>query len=288
MNAITQLHHPLMRKIKEIIGTMYSLRPRSKMFQKKAIINLYAVVEINHCSMPHEAHSAVSLPASAFPPDTPQGPREPPVLSMCCAALSHSSGSNVIPWTTAHQAPLFTGFLARVLEWVAISSSRRFSGLRDQTSASGVSCIGRQVLYHCAPWEAPIKHLYPQKSPAPRLAKTDWHREWQSQLMGVKTYQSELPKTQIWCPLIKSKFLILAHGIPTKSASTYLCNPFHSSFPVLLCPYFTSHTPTILEYFESSEQWFSKEGNFAIHTHTHTHTCTFRNSDDISDCHKQS
>ena len=94
MNAITQLHHPLMRKIKEIIGTMYSLRPRSKMFQKKAIINLYAVVEINHCSMPHEAHSAVSLPASAFPPDTPQGPREPPVLSMCYAALSHSSGSN--------------------------------------------------------------------------------------------------------------------------------------------------------------------------------------------------
>ena len=61
MNAITQLHHPLMRKIKGIIGTVYSLRPRSKMVQKKAVINFYAVVEINHCSMPHEAHRGVSL-----------------------------------------------------------------------------------------------------------------------------------------------------------------------------------------------------------------------------------
>ena len=94
MNAITQLHHPQMRKIKEIIGTMYSLRPRSKMFQKKAVINLYAIVEINHCSVPREAHRAVSLPMNAFPLDTPQGPRELPVLSMCCAVLSHSVVSN--------------------------------------------------------------------------------------------------------------------------------------------------------------------------------------------------
>lgn len=61
MNAITQLHHSLMWKIKGIIGTMYSLRPRSKMFQKKAVINFYAVVEINQCSVPHEAHRGVSL-----------------------------------------------------------------------------------------------------------------------------------------------------------------------------------------------------------------------------------
>ena len=61
MNAITQLHHPLMRKIKGIIGTMYSLRPRSKMFQKKAIINFYAVAEINQCSIPHDAHIGVRL-----------------------------------------------------------------------------------------------------------------------------------------------------------------------------------------------------------------------------------
>ena len=37
---------------------------------------------------------------------------------------------------------------ARILEWVAISSSRGSSRPRDQTCASYVSCISRRVLYH--------------------------------------------------------------------------------------------------------------------------------------------
>ena len=37
---------------------------------------------------------------------------------------------------------------AGILEWVAISYSRRSSQTRDQTHISHVSCIGRQVLYH--------------------------------------------------------------------------------------------------------------------------------------------
>ena len=36
---------------------------------------------------------------------------------------------------------------ARILEWIAISSSRGSSWSRDQTWVSWVSCIGRQVLY---------------------------------------------------------------------------------------------------------------------------------------------
>ena len=43
---------------------------------------------------------------------------------------------------------------ARILEWVAISSSRVSSPPRDRTRVSCVSCIGRQILYHCATWEA--------------------------------------------------------------------------------------------------------------------------------------
>ena len=47
----------------------------------------------------------------------------------------------VTPWTVACQAPLSMGILqARILEWVAISFSRRSSRLRDRTH---VSCIGR-------------------------------------------------------------------------------------------------------------------------------------------------
>jgi len=41
--------------------------------------------------------------------------------------------------------------LTRILEWFAISFSRGSSRPRDQTH---VSCIGRQILYHCATWEA--------------------------------------------------------------------------------------------------------------------------------------
>ena len=37
---------------------------------------------------------------------------------------------------------------ARILEWVAISSSKRSSRPRDQAHISYVSCIGRRVLYH--------------------------------------------------------------------------------------------------------------------------------------------
>ena len=54
---------------------------------------------------------------------------------------------------------------ARVLEWVAISSSRASSLARDQTWVSCISCIGRQILSHCATWndvviqQALIKHL---------------------------------------------------------------------------------------------------------------------------------
>ena len=36
--------------------------------------------------------------------------------------------------------------LARILEWVAISSSRGYSQPRDQTHVSCVSCMGRQIL----------------------------------------------------------------------------------------------------------------------------------------------
>ena len=38
---------------------------------------------------------------------------------------------------------------ARILEWVAMPSSRGYSQPRHQTHISHVSCMGRWVLYHC-------------------------------------------------------------------------------------------------------------------------------------------
>ena len=42
----------------------------------------------------------------------------------------------------------------KILEWLATSSSGRSSQSRDETHVSCVSCIGRQILYHWATWEA--------------------------------------------------------------------------------------------------------------------------------------
>ena len=45
-------------------------------------------------------------------------------------------------------------FHARILERVAISYPRGSFWSRDWTHVSCVSCIGRQILYHCNTWEA--------------------------------------------------------------------------------------------------------------------------------------
>ena len=45
---------------------------------------------------------------------------------------------------------------ARILECVAISSSGGSSQPREQTQVSCISCIGRQILYYCATWEAQL------------------------------------------------------------------------------------------------------------------------------------
>jgi len=43
----------------------------------------------------------------------------------------------------------FHGILqVRIVEWVAMSSSRGSSQPRDQTHISYISCVGRLVLYH--------------------------------------------------------------------------------------------------------------------------------------------
>ena len=45
-------------------------------------------------------------------------------------------------------------FPAGILDWVAISSSRGSSQLRDRTRVSCHSCLGKRILYHLATWES--------------------------------------------------------------------------------------------------------------------------------------
>ena len=59
-----------------------------------------------------------------------------------------------LPGSSAHGI-----FQARILEWVAISSSRGSSRPWDQTLVSCISCIGRWIHHHCTTWETPFAYL---------------------------------------------------------------------------------------------------------------------------------
>ena len=54
--------------------------------------------------------------------------------------------------------------LARILEWVAMPSSKGSFWPRDLTRSSYSSCIGRQILYPLRTWELLILPLCPVKS----------------------------------------------------------------------------------------------------------------------------
>ena len=72
-----------------------------------------------------------------------------PVIAQPCLTFCNPMDSS-LPGSPVH------GILqARILEWVATSSSRGSSWLRDKTCISCTSCIGRQILYHRTTWEAP-------------------------------------------------------------------------------------------------------------------------------------
>ena len=45
-------------------------------------------------------------------------------------------------------------FWAIILEWLPFPTPGEFSWTRDQSQASCVSCIGKWILYHWAPWDA--------------------------------------------------------------------------------------------------------------------------------------
>ena len=93
------------------------------------------------------------------PPSTPHC--LPSCLSLCLLYKDIIQVCSVVPnplwppWTVTHQPPLSIGLSqARILQWVAISSSMGSSWLRDQTHISCISCTGRWILYRWTTWEA--------------------------------------------------------------------------------------------------------------------------------------
>ena len=94
-----------------------------------------------------DSWSGLPFPASGDLPDPGVEPRfsafftiwatrEALLTAVCAWLLSHIQPS-VTPWTTVRQPPLSMWILqARILEWVAVPSTRRSSQARDQTQLS--------------------------------------------------------------------------------------------------------------------------------------------------------
>ena len=71
-----------------------------------------------------------------------------PVPQLACAhAQSHPTVCEPMDYSPPGSS-ICGIFQARILEWVAISYSRRSSQPRDQIRVSCISFIGRQILYH--------------------------------------------------------------------------------------------------------------------------------------------
>ena len=74
-----------------------------------------------------------------------------------CAKLPQSYPTLCIPMGCSLPGSSVHGILqARILEWVAMPTFKGSSRPRDWNCISYISCIGRQVLYHWATWEAPL------------------------------------------------------------------------------------------------------------------------------------
>ena len=70
-------------------------------------------------------------------------------MTVLCAKSLQSCSTLCDPMDSSPPGSSFHGILqARILQWVAISSSRGSSRPRDGAHVSCISCIGRHVLYY--------------------------------------------------------------------------------------------------------------------------------------------
>ena len=106
-----------------------------------------------------EPLGTIQLPYLPFVPLVlSQGPTISSIKDMCM--LSHSSLSLCDPMNCSLPGSSDHRILqGRMLEWIAMPSSRESSWPRYQAHVSWVSCIGRWILYHCAKQEAPVNDI---------------------------------------------------------------------------------------------------------------------------------
>ena len=159
---------------------------------------------------------------------------------------------------------------ARILEWVAMPSSRGFFPLRDQTCVSCISCTGRQILYHCATWEAPLFITMSQlkKKNLKWLLKKNWILAYFTQRHSTVLRISPLmplPVLRYWPPKVllprslssdlfqfaddHPKIVVLRQNIRLQ-AHANIAEPALSSLPSRI-PYFWAMNQDCLNLFDT-------------------------------------
>ena len=144
------------------------------------------------------------------------------LVTQSCLTLCHPMNCSP-PGSSVHGVSK-----ARILEQVAISFSRGSSPPRDQTHGScQVSCVGRQILYRWATWEAHTSSIL--VVPVQSLSNNFWPHALQhtrlpcpSPSLGVCSNSCPLSR---WCYLtISSSATLFSFCIQSFLASGYFSN----------------------------------------------------------------
>ena len=95
-------------------------------------------------------------------------------------------------------------FQARILEWVAMSSSRRSSPPRDRAHICFDSCIGRWILYHLGTWEA--------QASTPMLK---CYKHWESQNLHLSQWSGrKISVFKLLCCFCSEYFSMIPKIVP--------------------------------------------------------------------------
>ena len=147
--------------------------------------------------------------------------------------------------TEAHEAPLSMGFSRQEYwsEWVAISSSRGSSWLRDWTRVSRVSRIGRRVLSYWATWEARTV----QSLSRVWLFATPWTAAHQASLSitnsrsspKLMSIESVMPSSHLilCCPLFLLPSIFPSIRVFSNESALRIRWPKHWSFSFNISPF---------------------------------------------------
>ena len=143
--------------------------------------------------------------------------------SLCVCSVARSRPTLCNPMVCSPPGSSVHGiFQVRVLEWVAISSSKGSSPCRERTWFSGVSFTGRQIHYHLATREAQVitVFVYVQSLSCVQLFATSWTAVCQASqsfttsqgLLKLMVTESVMPSNHL---ILCHPFLLLSSNFPS-------------------------------------------------------------------------